>query len=348
MRANAIVSETQEQTPANITQDEGQKMRIACPKCEAQYDVDPAMIPEAGRDVQCSNCGFTWLQGPQSETANKEAIEPPAEAPTGSEDMGEPDADDKLRAAIEQPRTEKPQPESDPEAFAADIREAISTGEADEVEAGGVLDPEDEGEAPTGIPPISQPPELDEEAAGILREEAEREVSQRREEDAPPIVEPQGDLDLDEEARPSEILRERLERMRSDGVPKSTVAATLTAAKGAELTAPRKERLPDIEEISSSLRPDQAKGGEKAIPTPELNRIRQSGFRRGFSIMVLAAAAAVAAYVFAPQIIGMIPASEPAMLAYVDTANGVRDQIDQVMGRAIAVLDGLGAGDEGA
>ena len=37
-------------------------MRITCPNCGAQYEVDDTLIPEAGRDVQCSNCGKGWFQ----------------------------------------------------------------------------------------------------------------------------------------------------------------------------------------------------------------------------------------------------------------------------------------------
>ena len=37
-------------------------MRLTCPNCDAQYEVDEAVIPEDGRDVQCSSCGHTWFQ----------------------------------------------------------------------------------------------------------------------------------------------------------------------------------------------------------------------------------------------------------------------------------------------
>ena len=37
-------------------------MRLTCPNCQAQYEVDDSAIPEAGRDVQCSNCKQTWFQ----------------------------------------------------------------------------------------------------------------------------------------------------------------------------------------------------------------------------------------------------------------------------------------------
>ena len=37
-------------------------MRLVCPNCGAQYEVPDDVIPETGRDVQCSNCGDTWFQ----------------------------------------------------------------------------------------------------------------------------------------------------------------------------------------------------------------------------------------------------------------------------------------------
>ncbi|RVT87259.1 hypothetical protein DXV76_04045 [Rhodobacteraceae bacterium CCMM004] len=42
------------------------QMRLICPNCAAQYEIDAAMIPAGGRDVQCSACGHTWFQRPES------------------------------------------------------------------------------------------------------------------------------------------------------------------------------------------------------------------------------------------------------------------------------------------
>ena len=39
-------------------------MRLICPNCDAEYEVDDAAIPDGGRDVQCSNCGHAWFQMP--------------------------------------------------------------------------------------------------------------------------------------------------------------------------------------------------------------------------------------------------------------------------------------------
>jgi len=37
-------------------------MRLICPNCGAQYEVPDSVIPQSGRDVQCSSCGNTWFQ----------------------------------------------------------------------------------------------------------------------------------------------------------------------------------------------------------------------------------------------------------------------------------------------
>ena len=39
-------------------------MRLICPNCSAQYEIDASLIPDEGRDVQCSNCGHTWFELP--------------------------------------------------------------------------------------------------------------------------------------------------------------------------------------------------------------------------------------------------------------------------------------------
>lgn len=56
-------------------------MRLVCPNCDAEYEVDTSAIPDTGRDVQCSNCGHAWFQmSPriEEELAAEEALfEPP-------------------------------------------------------------------------------------------------------------------------------------------------------------------------------------------------------------------------------------------------------------------------------
>ncbi len=52
-------------------------IRLICPNCGARYDVPANVIPEDGRDVQCSNCSHTWFQPPET----KRAAPPPQPEP---------------------------------------------------------------------------------------------------------------------------------------------------------------------------------------------------------------------------------------------------------------------------
>ena len=45
-------------------------MRLVCPNCDAQYEVPDQVIPEGGRDVQCSDCGNTWFFRPGGATGD--------------------------------------------------------------------------------------------------------------------------------------------------------------------------------------------------------------------------------------------------------------------------------------
>lgn len=55
-------------------------MRLTCPNCSARYEVDEAMVPAGGRDVQCSNCSTTWFQpGPRIAEPLADPIVPEAE-----------------------------------------------------------------------------------------------------------------------------------------------------------------------------------------------------------------------------------------------------------------------------
>lgn len=66
-------------------------MRLICPNCGAQYDVPVEVIPEAGRDVQCSNCGNTWFQKRVSQGAAASSAPPPSPEPTAAPEPPDPD-----------------------------------------------------------------------------------------------------------------------------------------------------------------------------------------------------------------------------------------------------------------
>ena len=72
-------------------------MRLVCPNCGAQYEVPDEVIPQDGRDVQCSNCGDTWFQNHPS---NDDGL---------AEELGE------ARVAPEVSNPPEPEPEPTPE-----------------------------------------------------------------------------------------------------------------------------------------------------------------------------------------------------------------------------------------
>lgn len=137
-------------------------MRLICPNCGAQYEVGNDVIPEQGRDVQCSNCGHTWFESPGA----SEAAEAKAMAGESS-DVEDPSVDD--------------------------APDDIENPSKDSSNA-----PEPEEEADTDIVPPAPPedlpprPALESSIADILREEAAREEASRQ-------AEAQGGIESQEE-----------------------------------------------------------------------------------------------------------------------------------------------------
>lgn len=80
-------------------------MRLTCPNCGAQYEVPDEVIPQDGRDVQCSNCGNTWFQ--DHEIAEAGADDSPvleqkiAEFFSGGDDADQIQDDDETYAATD-------------------------------------------------------------------------------------------------------------------------------------------------------------------------------------------------------------------------------------------------------
>ncbi len=268
-------------------------MRLICPNCTAQYEVDDNVIPDAGRDVQCSACGHTWFQ-PGADAVAETAAGGASEWLPGPQEWG---------ADISDTPPENAAQASD---VAADDGEGDAKGDTDDDDAS------DDGETAESDATRRM---LDESLLAILREEAERETRARRAEGH--VVETQPDLGLEQlpaalAARaaavlpPAEPAPERGARLRPD--PTDT-----SAASGA-----RRDRLPDIEVINSTLRPTSERGSATASrDAPEARARRRSGFRAGFLSVILLAAVAAALYVFAPNIGTRLPVLDPALEVYV-------------------------------
>jgi len=308
-------------------------MRLICPKCNAQYEVDAAVIPEDGRDVQCSNCGHTWYQLPSGPRETGE--EAPDNAEGDAPEAAEPETPPTVSPAPSAPPAPgpPPAPAAPTEAAAGPRQDAAPSpraqeepGAEDDLGAQEDLDADEETGAEASEP-AAQRRALDAEVLDILREEAAREKAARRKEVAAETFSAQPDLGLDTAGgvAPGPRAPRRDER--------AEAAAPEAARPGParEESRPAREVLPDIEAISSTL---SASSDRKAAATPTTEASEadgRRGFRRGFLLVVAISAIGLAAYLLAPQIAGLHPQLATAMDAYVALIDGWRDWLNSVL-----------------
>jgi len=137
----------------------------------------------------------------------------------------------------------------------------------------------------------------------------------------------------------TEVNEARLRMARMRGLSEEQA---LGAAAGLAANASRRDLLPDIEEINSSLRKDsnRAAADDYSYETDPAEP-RQSGFSRGFLIMILIAVALVLLYTYAAQISEMVPALGGVMDSYVGAVNGLRVWLDTQILSLMGWLDGM-------
>lgn len=299
-------------------------MRLVCPNCGAQYSVDASVIPEAGRDVQCSNCGHTWFQEPEGglqETSAATRI-----------------------ASQSAPRREPPPPPSPPP----------TTGEAP-APAPAPSAPSSDATSPDATPGEAARPRraLDAAVMDVLREEAQREKAARAAE-APASPPPPGDgapepgpaqdepqpqpqaerppeqavvapVPPDERAIQAE---EHKARMRGEN-PAAAVAALSGRA------AQRREMLPDIEEINSTLRasadPTRTREEIGAEALERERRRSRRGFRLGFGTVALIAAALTLLYTHGTRLSAAVPELDQPISRYIAAVNDGRRWLDTTL-----------------
>lgn len=262
-------------------------MRLICPNCSAQYEVPADVIPAEGRDVQCSNCQETWFQThpdtePQTDVAQtlKEHFaqtEPEAApAPRQSDVVSEPNPiDDEFERALDQERDTLAEEDTD-------IAPALA------------------------ITHERSKREIDPSVADILREEAQREREQR----AAETFEHQDEfaLDADEPAsdpqpKKSGYIDPKLDDL--DEMYKDTAS---------DAPASRRDLLPDIEEINSTLRRDKKSAYREE---PETQAQKNASGRRGFRAAIILLLLAVVVYAYADLIASNVPQLAPYLDAYV-------------------------------
>lgn len=308
-------------------------MRLVCPNCGAQYDVPLEVIPEAGRDVQCSNCGHTWFQ----KRVTQAAAARPERAPKP---------------------TPEPVPEPTPQAeLAPDLEPDLDPDEGTDEDTDG-------GPIPAEIPPRSS---IDPEMAELFREEREFEARQR----AADGLETQPDLGLEppaesEQSRRTRESRERMARLKGEDVaepprhpdpepePEPEKDDTeLHAAAAAAAAASRRDMLPDVEEINQTLRSaSEPRVVDRDAGRPSQTSPRETGspFARGFMVVVMVAALGLGLYVATPRLSVQFPPIAPYLQSYVETVNlgrtwldnrvtALMQQLDQMSSEAAAPAD---------
>ena len=259
------------------------KMRLICPNCDATYEVPSDVIPDTGRDVQCSSCNVTWFQAP-AKTAAEAA------------------RNDTLTASMAQT-----------------VQDDIATKGAED-QRQWVRDQQADGASRSTMTP---------EVEHILRQEAEFDKKQRATTTSP--LEPQTELGLEgsatqittRESHESSAV-DRLSRLR--GIEAEEIA-TVTNAMKARPSAPRRELLPDIEEINSTL--GNTNQAASAQDTAVQERANHKQFRTGFFGMLSITAAALVLYAYAPQTKDALPQIAKPLDGYVGFVDMARGKLDQ-------------------
>jgi predicted Zn finger-like uncharacterized protein len=127
-------------------------MRLICPSCRAQYEVDDDAIPVEGRDVQCGSCSTTWFQE-HALTLTGALAAPVAEAepPVFRHSAKAPAAED-----LPGPQHRPDDSSADREALLRQVREA--TAEAAETESSARIERQPATAAPRPQGDLPPPP----------------------------------------------------------------------------------------------------------------------------------------------------------------------------------------------
>ena len=262
-------------------------MRLICPNCSAQYEVPADVIPAEGRDVQCSNCQETWFQ-----------THPDTEPQTDvAQTLKEHFAQTEPETATEtQQSVTVPDPDPIDDEFERALDQELDTIAEDDPEI---------APAPA-ITHERSKREIDPSVADILREEAQREREQR----AAETFEHQDEFALDTDEPTSDP------QPKKSGYidPKLDDLDEMYKDTASDAPASRRDLLPDIEEINSTLRRDKKSAGKEQ---PETQAQKNASGRRGFRAAIILLLLAVAVYAYADLITSNVPQLAPYLDAYV-------------------------------
>ncbi|WP_128513888.1 zinc-ribbon domain-containing protein [Tabrizicola thermarum] len=293
----------------------------------------PAPAPELGPQPQPERAPVESDPpvAPDVVAAPEAPVDPVPAAPVEdtAEPVPEPVPDPVTAAvAVADPGTAEPAAPAAPEAAAADpvATSAPDATDEDETEA--------EAPAPLAEAGAAAPAAfaVDESVLAILREEAEREAQARKAEAARPL-EVQPDLGLVEVAAPKKPV---------EVISVDEPVPAAAAAESDDRLGLRKARLPDVEEINSTLRPvgQLAEESEDEAPAPVAEG--GSSFRSGFLLVMVIAILGAALYISADALAQAVPALAGVLKSYVGFVDNLRLQLDGLMQSATVAINGSG------
>ena len=165
---------------------------------------------------------------------------------------------------------------------------------------------------------------VDESVLAILREEADREAQARKAEAARPL-ETQTDLGIEAAIPAAKKVIE--------------VISPASEPEADDKLAARRTRLPDVEEINSTLRPSEAVQ-DGTGPDGTMQVEARSSFRSGFLLVMTVAILGSALYGSADAIADVVPSLAGPLKAYVGFVDGLRLQLDGLMQSATVAING--------
>ncbi len=292
-------------------------MRLMCPNCDAEYEVDASAIPLSGRDVQCSNCGHAWFQHHPELEADQEAESALYDPPPPLSKMG---MTESILPSDLDWQVESDDPEAILDAMGRDEGSAAPQGAAsdpnpaDETDFATAAPAKSEHTAPEDPAPAAKR-EIDPEAMRILREEVALETAQRA------LEQGQAAQDAAANVAAPPVTARRVARLKGIQPPP-------LPPNPEPQTASPSARLPKVDTVSAALRTDD-------LSAPPLNPQPKSG-RGGTLTMLFLAFAATAAYVFSPDLSARLPNIAQPLAQYVGFVDGLRDQLDILLPKVIA------------
>lgn len=268
------------------------------------------------------------VTGPEDAATVVEPVAAPAEVPvpeTVSEAVAEP-------APVSEPSVGSVAPVAERQPDPAVVApEAPATGE-------GVADSDDDAAIPEAASASAAAAPaayaVDDSVLAILREEAEREAQARRAEAARPL-EVQQDLGIDAAVAAP---------VSAPAVAAGAAAAVAAAAldEATDRVAGRRTRLPDVEEINSTLRPSEPPSEETVETAAPVEVEGRSSFRSGFLLVLTVAILASALYISADALARAVPALAGVLESYVSFIDGLRLRMDGLMQSATVAINGSG------